>query len=353
MRRRIAVITSFVLGVLLFCGALSKERFLEKNSGHISVRCDKAGVTSGQIKKYYTQQQQKIKSGELGEVGETPDITIWKKTEQQTAANPSLGKTAEISLIEAWGDISVICPERLMQGTLPTTSDTKGCAISKGLAWELFGSEQVIGQHIKIEGNLYIIRGLLQMEDRIFVLQKEGTDSFPYVELSYTSKEPPASAAKQLLQTQFQLPNNAAVIEGSLYGGIARIFLFLPFWFLLILGLPAGIRCCRREILLWKKYGGILLITAGYCLAVWITIKFGICFTDDYIPSAWSDFAFWTEKWKEHRENQTILKTLIQLYRDMQIIEHTRESIYCSLGSTVTLAATFCLGRCRKEVTDK
>lgn len=234
------------------------------------------------------------------------DVVLFKRTKGKKIENPDLNRHVKGELVEAAGNMHLIVPGRLMSGSFVTDSDVKGCVISKKTAETLFGAWEVTGETLYLESKPYIIRGIVNMDSQLCMIQGDEKTSYSFIRTA--SPGLPVSALKQMLAGL--LPGESTWIsEADLYLGIGRIFLWIPAWVVW----AAGILLCRKGIRMldtvWDgwKYKSIALQALKTVLPV--AAFAGICglllaslrFSDDYIPTAWSDFSFWTgllqDKW--------------------------------------------------------
>lgn len=235
-------------------------------------------------------------------------MALFRKMGEMKAANPNLNRKTETEVMEAVGDMSLILPGKLMLGSFVSDSDRAGCVISKKIAENLFSSYEVLDQILYLEGEPYYIRGVLDLKEELCVVQ--GAKGAAYSSVRVDAPGLSLSAVQQLLAGI--LPSDYEVLsEGVLYCGIGRIFLWFPAWVVLFWGIHRGrkqirrlkSRCCKKR---QEK------VTLEICKIVLSVISFsGICgillgsfsFSNDYIPTSWSDFAFWTElldkKWSD------------------------------------------------------
>ena len=84
------------------------------------------------------------------------------------------------------------------------------------------------------------------------------------------------------------------VSECDLYLGLGRILLYLPLWILLFLALN------RMGKVLPEIFWFVTPIVgfAGICALLLLSLHF----SDDYVPSSWSDFSFWTALFDEKKQ---------------------------------------------------
>ena len=53
-------------------------------------------------------------------------------------------------------------PAVLLEGRFPAAQENGKCAVSTAAAWQLWGSEDVLGQELEIEGDIYRVCGLFR-----------------------------------------------------------------------------------------------------------------------------------------------------------------------------------------------
>ena len=239
---------------------------------------------------------------------EIESMALFRTRGEMKVANPNLNRKTEAEVMEAAGDMRLILPGKLMMGSFVSDSDEFGCVISKKTAEDLFSSYEVLNQILYLEGESYYIRGVLDLKEELCVVQGARGTAYPSVRVDAPGL--PLSAVQQLLAGI--LPSDYEVLsEGVFYCGIGRIFLWFPAWVALFYGIHRGrkqirrlkSRCCKG------KQEKVILEVCKIALPV---ISFsGICgillgsfsFSNDYIPTSWSDFAFWTElldkKWSD------------------------------------------------------
>lgn len=68
--------------------------------------------------------------------------TFWR--EEQGQAHTELHQADEVTAIRFNGEGSLCYPARFISGGYPGSEDTSGCATSTALAWQLFGSNDVV-----------------------------------------------------------------------------------------------------------------------------------------------------------------------------------------------------------------
>lgn len=227
-----------------------------------------------------------------------PEIVLFRKEDGIEAENEGMGRSTAVVRIEAAGVMHLILPGSLIAGSFVTDSDTSGCVISRKAAEELFGSRECLGGSITIEGRKYIVRGVLNEKERLCIVQGEEGAKYPYVRLYAPGL--PVSRVRQLLAGL--LPELAAadgveaawISEGDLYLGLGRIMAGIPLWTAWALILARAGKKIKSLKGIWEGIARTAFFTAGFtglCGILLLTVRF----SDDYVPTAWSDFEFWSE----------------------------------------------------------
>lgn len=262
------------------------------------------------------------------------NITLSRKQEKIEIRNKKTGAGTEILLIEAAGDMNLILPGRLCEGSLAGSEDRKGCVVSKGLAQKL--NMTGTGDILICRNQEYVIRGILDISDKICIVQ--GTDDRIYTRVQIKYEKMPASGLIQMLAGL--LPGEADIkAEGDLYRGLGGFFLLMPLCTLFVLLMKAFHRFYRKEGRnAWIREGCSILFPVLVLGGVFLLAFWGLRFSDDYIPGAWSDFAFWPKLFQE--KVQDIRKLIINQLdcRDRKML---LETAGCLLWGGIGSAAVF------------
>lgn len=235
------------------------------------------------------------------------EVVLFRVEEKAEAESSGTGRGIQVEIIEAAGNMNLIMPGRLRQGSFVFDSDLDGCVISRETAEELFGSRQAVGEALKLDERIYIVRGVVETEGRLCMVQGEAGKAYPYIRIY--APEIPVSRVQQMLTAVVPEPSVGVngisedripgwISESDLYLGIGRMVLWMPAWVVLVFG---GLKCRRKiwemdgqknkiMVEIWKVIFPVAVF-AGICGILLVSVRF----SDDYIPTAWSDFSFWTE----------------------------------------------------------
>lgn len=110
--------------------------------------------------------------------------------DQEARAADKKSMIADAVLV--FGDCRDITTAIMIYGSFPAQSDQSGCAVSSGLAFSLWGSTEVLGLPIKIEGNVFYVRGVFKEEEpRLFrQVQAESKEPLSNMQLNFPGQEP-------------------------------------------------------------------------------------------------------------------------------------------------------------------
>lgn len=267
---------------------------LNRFSNQAGIRYDKGGLSGAQIEEYNKKQAEE---SEKTENAEQVEVTAWSLEKEQYISWEETGQQAEGTVIRIYGNMTPILPFFMKYGGFTFHEDSSGCVISSGLAWKLFGAEDVVGNVVEYEEKRLEIRGVLNLDEPVLAMyQTKKQEVMPYVEVQ-TQEKPPAARMEQI-KSSLGLFGEVYDFNGSFYCSIARILLSLPFWMVFFY--------LSRRFLKWyktlpesrKKWCGAAGKTL-ILLGIAIGIRCSISFTSDFIPAQWSDFGFWSEKWRE------------------------------------------------------
>lgn len=296
MKRRIELgILWCGIGILFFW-FIFQWKELNQFSNQAGLRYEENGLTAQQIDNYNKKQRQKAeKNGE--EAVRWAEITAWERKTEQSVSQKETGQQTTGSVLTVYGNMARVLPFSMKYGGFTYNEDAEGCIISSGLAWKLFGAEDVVGVTLQYKEKSFTVRGVADTKEPLLALyQQEKQKVMPYVEI-WTEGEPPAAQLSQI-SSGLGLFGEGYSFAGSFYVSLARIVLSLPFWMVFVWLCRCFSQWCKRleerQKKLWHLAGKIFLLTG-----IVIGLRFSISFTGDLVPVQWSDFGFWGEKWKE------------------------------------------------------
>lgn len=235
-----------------------------------------------------------------------PEFCIWGQKDMVMLANQDLERYAQADTILLCGNPELVFEDcRLLD-----RSDYEGCLVDEGISWELFGSTDVAGEEISYEGKSYTIRGVLPGDRKMFAFQVDGSQSEQEKEsiLNRITLQKPEGKTVQELQSMW---NNSFDISVKLMdlellqgiGGFCMLLFPLSVCICFLWYLYRQFR--EQEALIWKI--GMAGFAAAFFVCFCFFLKNQIYIPDDYIPTRWSDFSFWTELWEGKREALQLL----------------------------------------------
>lgn len=240
-----------------------------------------------------------LKYEEIKHWGNTPSISAWNCLEEQTITNKELSLSYKVYLIEVYGDVKWVYPMELTAGNLINPNDYKGCIIDRETAYQLFGTVDPIGNCISYGNEYFYVRGIIRSPKPIFFRQiHDKKHTYSNLELVYGGDVDGYELAKGFIM-QNNLTDSYIIIDGSFYGKVFNSLYKVPGWFLCFYVLYQILRA------IWKRRTiplQVLILSLGF-LTVWIVLKrlldFRISIPQYLIPTKWSDFSFWTGRYKE------------------------------------------------------
>ena len=167
---------------------------------------------------------------------------FWSQAE---GSAESRWETCGITAILYCGEYDAVYPAVLLEGRFPAAQENGKCAVSTAAAWQLWGSEDVLGQELEIEGDIYRVCGLFRSSASLALCGESLDHGFSNIEFWGGYAAPPVETVQQLLRA----------------AGIAQqVTLYFPFpW---MAALTAYALCPAGLVLL----AGFLLFFAGRAL---------------------------------------------------------------------------------------
>jgi hypothetical protein len=199
--------------------------------------------------------------------------------------------TFEADCIAYSGDSSLVWPLVCVAGAAPGVVDGTGCAVSEPLAWKLWGSIDVVGMTVEIDGVERLVRGVFEGESELAMISFRDEDvsqSWSAVELSGG----PADAVRDdavSYAAASGLGRPSAVLMGG-YSYLTGTLAILPVLILAVYGLAL---ICR---LMTRRSPGVRAPLFFICLIALAVILPGLLglLPAWMIPTRWSDLSFWS-----------------------------------------------------------
>ena len=217
---------------------------------------------------------------------QTPGLTFWG--EGEAVLETGLRAMTE-KCIYFTGDTSLIWPMDCALGALPGPFETAGCALSAGLAHDLFGSEAVVGLSLKAGEKQYTVCGVFQGEEPLALLFEKDF-AFTAVELVYDGQlrqDPEGQARQRLAEAGLPAPDWLLLTGEPAF--LARGMAWLPLLFALP---PLALAAKRRVGRLPAPAGEALLFLLLAALA--LALPAALAALPGWLtPSRWSDFGWW------------------------------------------------------------
>ena len=203
--------------------------------------------------------------------------------------------TAEYSEVDAAcilfsGDAALVWSFEYLAGAMPGVADATGCAISSGLAWELWGDIDVMGKTLEVDGVPRAVRGVFDKIEALALLSvrdEDLTQSFTAVELSGDQTSQSRSSVES-----FVIASGLGMPDTVLMGTptfLAEIMAMLPLIILAIFGFVVYIGWMKKRSVAIKKITTLILLLGAVILLPGL---FDIL-PDWIIPTQWNDFSFW------------------------------------------------------------
>lgn len=243
------------------------------------------------------------------------------REEKGTITNKEFNKSKESNIIETVGDSSL-----LFNSTILFMDDKKGCLIDKSAAYALFGSYDVKGMKIDIEGKSYTIRDVINNEDGIAVIQSNPENEMELLVLDITNKD---ERYIENFSTKYGFENNYTT--NKFYketSNLMSLILPLIIEFMIIINILKLIKAQKNKLI--KKIILIMILFVFiYFFYLIVNVKFKINY--NIIPNEWSDFDYWRKMITKYYERNQELLFIKKYSMDISLIDDMIRSIICSI----------------------
>ena len=264
--------------------------------------------------------------------------TYWRQDQARVK-----GETAELDTvcIRYSGEGRLAWDTTFLQGSWPGAADEDGCALSRPLAGSLFGSMDIVGMTVQVDGEEAIVRGVFEGEEPLVLLSEgegTGTGSWQAAELSGGPKGADRTDAEAFAVSS-SLGAPSAILTGKTILFIGWFLAFLPVIILVVRGL------CQIFILVPARRRGLAALILFLALAAALPLLLGLL-PDWLIPGQWSDFSWWTILGEDL---DTALRAFLGITPALRDVEgrllFLGQAALCLLSSLLALALCFRHGR--------
>ena len=297
IKKTIMKLIIILAGVFFWISAIYNQSWIADSRGTLSVRYPDSVISMKELE-YALEGMKSRKDSDI------PEVTLWQRDEKTMIRKEDVDKTLTVDLVTVAGDMSKLYPGTLLYGGYLSREDHEGCVIDRNSAHNLFGSEKVIGLKIMYMDREYSIRGVMKSANNNTMIIHEDTQGikeeykmYNSMELDFSEQKNALTLAKNFVHT-YGLGEPSAYINYDLPKKLAEFLIHIPVW----LGAVWVIVLLTRKVNSLKS--SLLLSLMGYSIVIVFIIVL-IKLSDirsapsSMIPSKWSDFDFWVDKWKE------------------------------------------------------
>lgn len=232
-------------------------------------------------------------------------FVLWQEEQQQALACPELRRQVSAKVIRTRGDAALIWASPLLGGVLPAPGDPAGCALSRSAAEALFGSSDVLGLELEYGDVRWTVRGLLDADEPLMILQDERPDAvFSALDVWTPGAPDPRDEAERFAQ-QCGWASPSYVRDNGLAKRLLRFALSLP---LLALGIRAAVAVARQRRY-WRGFPWHRMLWSMGLLFLCLGLT-GLCcaaLPPRFLPVTWSNAAFWHTRLAELGEGLVTL----------------------------------------------
>ena len=243
------------------------------------------------------------------------------REEKGTITNKEFNKSKESNIIEITGNSSLLFNSKIL-----FMDDKNGCLIDKSVAYALFGSYDVKGMEIDIEGKSYTIRDVINNEDGIVVIQSNPEKEMELLVLDITNKD---ERYIENFLTKYSFENNYTT--NKFYketSNLMSLILPLIIEFMIIINILKLIKAKKNKLI--KKIILIMILFVFiYFFYLIVNVKFKINY--NIIPNEWSDFDYWRKMITKYYERNRELLFIKKYSMDISLIDDMIRSIICSI----------------------
>lgn len=329
-----ALVTSALLAVFFWCIACSYYNTAVSLCSSVGIKWENGGVSPIALSRQQACAKQDGAS-------EQPEVTLWQIHSDQEVKNEHK-KSMTADTVVVFGDCRDITSAIMLQGAFPARTDWSGCAVSSGLAFSLWGSIDVCGLPIEMEGGMFYVRGVFEEEEpRLYhQARNESKEPLSNMQLTFSGTGTREKAERYLVTADFP---GGMILEQPLLEWALTMLFRLP---AVVLFVGIVVRILRRGKKLWHYpvlfllyLPSVLVLSAGLFICMDLP---GI--PAGFIPSRWSDFDFWSNLAAGHRKNLFAWMSVSSTFRDAKLVLAAFMTVLLSICAAVFTAIAAHLG---------
>jgi hypothetical protein len=322
----------FCLIFILWGIALFHESYIEEHYASVSVRLQSEPVNARVLIQ--------ADKNELLEGNEEPvEITAWNSLEDTELGCEGLGSKAKANWIEVYGDMKKVYPIRLVYGNVVAADDNEGCLIDEATAYELFHTVNAVGNRLINADQEYCVRGVLKSSEPVIITESgEEDNTYSNLELTFADQENAEQLAEELLR-KYGMTDQYVMIDGYLFARSLSLIVRLPAWllgFFLIYDLLSILYRQRRFPL--HAIALVLILVILWPILSWM-MEFEIFIPEQLIPTKWSDFTFWSNKYYDIKSWMKDFSYIMPQYKDVIFKRYLGQCLFCTATATIGMAA--------------
>ncbi|MBT9778792.1 hypothetical protein GPL15_20130 [Clostridium sp. MCC353] len=265
-----------------------------------------------------------------------PRFAAWRMEEGVEVKANTPGKKIIAECMTVYGEKGLAAPLPLYAGNFGSAKDKVGCVVSQGLAMELFGSGQVVGMELLCMDKTYKIRGVMKEKKNLVLLPSSGQPAFESLLFDYGEGESGKMEVQKLL-FRYGIDSESLSADGALFFSGTMFFVYLAAASFFFCGIYEFGRQYRERDAMDVIPVFLIVFSAMVCF--FLLSRGGASVPQEFIPTRWSDFDFWVNKYREIKGCLTQLFKLMDLYWPAFVVKRAAVGIGSSF--LAVLAMTF------------
>ena len=283
-----------VSAIALWCLGSFMAQQAERQTGSVSARWPDGGVSPAQLAK----QEEYFRQDGMRNL---PEATLWKEIFSQEITDGA-DNSVECTVVTLYGYAEDVCQDDMIVGGFPIKGDTDGCVISEKLAFDLWGSHDVLGVPVYWDGRSYFVYGIVKSGDSFILMQTDGdsAESFGNMQLRFPDDNSREAAESYLLKAGFM---GANLLDLPVMSFFLNLISFIPVFLLAasilikLIGQGVKLRSLPR---LFSLYILPSVLAGTACI---VLLGEAQSIPARLIPSKWSDTQFYSNLFNDYAQN--------------------------------------------------
>lgn len=288
------LIIIFIISIIFWYMAMYYSQSINDYYNSVSVRYNNETISVYDIK------QAVINNKKIN--NKAFQAVLWKVKKNEKIETDIIDDEIKVNIIEIYGDVFEAIPSDLLYGTYNLNKGYNECIIDYNTAYSLFKDKNIIGNKIKCNDKEYLINGVIKTSEKVIIINSDETEIFDNMELIFQNSDNGMLDAENFIKEN-NFVNPESIIDFPFVSSELIKLSLIPALIIILIIFMKFMKFLNRV----KQFPILFIISFIIFLIIFsfiiLIIKSEFQFSERFIPTKWSDFDFWINKYNNIMKN--------------------------------------------------